>query len=169
MARVLRVTANLKEAISKSEVLAHRNLIKGSKERVTEQWIGNAQISTVTPRVNQAERRESLISYPERSCKMHQKCSLSSDVHIYFTRSQQKTYCYGFEQPIGRSESFNIRSSQFKICFMAQQQAITYQYDLFNQVGQDVMRPFGNSEAVCGAEPTKALQVKEARGQGREP
>ena len=29
MARVLRVTANLKEAISKGSVLTHRNLIKG--------------------------------------------------------------------------------------------------------------------------------------------
>jgi hypothetical protein len=29
MARVLRVTANLKEAISKTEVLTDRNLIKG--------------------------------------------------------------------------------------------------------------------------------------------
>jgi len=42
------VTANLKEAISKTEVLTHRNLIKGSGERATEQWIGNARNSTVT-------------------------------------------------------------------------------------------------------------------------
>ena len=48
MAMVLRVTANLKEAISKTEVLTHRNLIKGSNERATEQWIGNARKSTVT-------------------------------------------------------------------------------------------------------------------------
>jgi hypothetical protein len=48
MARVLRVTANLKEAMSKLDVLTNRNLIEGSKERVTEQWIGNARKSTVT-------------------------------------------------------------------------------------------------------------------------
>jgi len=50
---------------------------------------------------------------------------------------------------------------------MAQQQDITYQYDLFNQTGKDVMRPFAKSEAVSGALPTKALQVKEAGEQGR--
>ena len=48
MARVLRVAANLKEAISKADVLTNRNLIEGSNERVTEQWIGNARNSTVT-------------------------------------------------------------------------------------------------------------------------
>ena len=61
-----------------------------------------------------------------------------------------------------RSESFNIRSSEFKICFMAQQQEITYQYDLFNQTGEEVIRPFVNSEAVSGAVSTTVLQVKEA-------
>jgi len=49
MARVLQATANLKEAISKLEVLTDRNLIKGSSGRATEQWIGNAQNSTVIP------------------------------------------------------------------------------------------------------------------------
>ncbi|HOJ66750.1 MAG TPA: hypothetical protein P5157_06240 [Paludibacteraceae bacterium] len=48
MARVLRVTANLKEAISKADVLMNRNLIEGSNERVTEQWIGNARNLIVT-------------------------------------------------------------------------------------------------------------------------
>ncbi|MGB4577459.1 MAG: hypothetical protein WBI06_11240 [Paludibacter sp.] len=48
MARVLRTTANLKEAISKTEVLTHKNLIKGSQVRATEPWIGNARNSTVT-------------------------------------------------------------------------------------------------------------------------
>ena len=50
---------------------------------------------------------------------------------------------------------------------MAQQQDITYQYDLFNQTGKDVMRPFAKSEAVSGAQTIKVLQVKEAGGQGR--
>ena len=50
---------------------------------------------------------------------------------------------------------------------MAQQQEITYQYDLFNQVGQEVIRPFPDSETVCGALRTKALQVKEAGEQER--
>ena len=50
---------------------------------------------------------------------------------------------------------------------MAQQQDITYQYDLFNQSGEEFMRPFVRSEAVCGASTTKALQVKEACEQGR--
>lgn len=45
---------------------------------------------------------------------------------------------------------------------MAQQQEITYQYDLLKQVGQDVIRPFAKSETVSGALSTKALQVKEA-------
>ncbi len=71
------------------------------------------------------------------------------------------------EQHGGRSESFNLRSSQFKICFMEQQQAITYQYDLYCETGQEVDRPSLRSEAVCGAQPAKALQVKEAGGQGR--
>lgn len=71
------------------------------------------------------------------------------------------------EQHRRRSESFNLRSSEFKICFMAQQQEITYQYDLFSQTGQDVIRPFVNSEVVIGAVSTKALQVKEAGGQTR--
>ena len=50
---------------------------------------------------------------------------------------------------------------------MAQQQAITYQYDLFDTKGQEVIRPFAGSEAVCGAQATKALQVKEAGEQER--
>jgi len=50
---------------------------------------------------------------------------------------------------------------------MAHQQEITYQYDLFNQTGEDVIRPFGKSETVSGAQPTKALQVKEAGEQER--
>ena len=50
---------------------------------------------------------------------------------------------------------------------MTQQQDITYQYDLFTQTGQDVIRPFVNSEAVTGAVSTTALQVKEAGEQAR--
>jgi len=50
---------------------------------------------------------------------------------------------------------------------MEQQQAITYQYDLFDSMGQDVIRPFVPSEAVSGAQPTKALQVKEVGEQER--
>lgn len=50
---------------------------------------------------------------------------------------------------------------------MEQQQAITYQYDLFDTKGQDVIRPFAGSEAVRGAQATKALQVKEAGEQER--
>ena len=50
---------------------------------------------------------------------------------------------------------------------MAQQQEITYQYDLFNQKGQAVIRPFAKSEVVNGASTTKALQVKEAGEQER--
>jgi len=50
---------------------------------------------------------------------------------------------------------------------MAQPQAITYPYDLFNESGQDVIRPFPDSETVRGALGTKALQVKEAGEQGR--
>jgi len=50
---------------------------------------------------------------------------------------------------------------------MAQQQAITYQYDLFDTMGQEVIRPFAGSEAVRGAQATKALQVKEAGEQER--
>ncbi|MBF6627254.1 MAG: hypothetical protein ITG04_01930 [Proteiniphilum sp.] len=49
---------------------------------------------------------------------------------------------------------------------MEQQQAITYQYDLYCETGQEVDRPSLRSEAVCGAQPAKALQVKEAGGQG---
>jgi len=45
---------------------------------------------------------------------------------------------------------------------MAQQQDITYQRDLFNGTGQDVIRPFAKSETVRGAHAIKALQVKEA-------
>jgi len=50
---------------------------------------------------------------------------------------------------------------------MAQQKAITYQYDLFSETGQEVDRPSLKSDAVRGAQPAKALQVKEAGGQGR--
>ena len=50
---------------------------------------------------------------------------------------------------------------------MEQQQAITYQYDLFESKGQEVIRPFAGSEAVRGAQATKALQVKEAGEQER--
>lgn len=50
---------------------------------------------------------------------------------------------------------------------MAQQQAITYQYDLFTETGKEVMRPSDKSETVRGAQPTKALQVKEAGEQER--
>jgi len=50
---------------------------------------------------------------------------------------------------------------------MEQQQAITYQYDLFDSKGQDVIRFFVGSEAVRGAQVIKALQVKEAGEQER--
>ena len=50
---------------------------------------------------------------------------------------------------------------------MEQQQVITYQYDLFDTMGEDVIRPFAGSEAVRGAQATKALQVKEAGEQER--
>ena len=50
---------------------------------------------------------------------------------------------------------------------MAQQQEITYQYDLFSSMGQDVVRPFATSETVSGAQTIKALQVKEAGEQER--
>ena len=50
---------------------------------------------------------------------------------------------------------------------MAQQQDVTYQYDLFTQTGEDVMRPFVISEVVSGAVPIKALQIKEAGEQER--
>ena len=50
---------------------------------------------------------------------------------------------------------------------MAQQQAITYQYDLFSETGQEVDRPYDKSEAVRGAQSAKALQVKDAGEQGR--
>lgn len=50
---------------------------------------------------------------------------------------------------------------------MAQRQEITYQYDLFEQSGQEVTRPFVKSEDVNGALTTKALQVKEAGEQER--
>ena len=45
---------------------------------------------------------------------------------------------------------------------MAQQQEIPYQYDLFTQTGQDVIRPFATSETVSGAQAIKTMQVKEA-------
>jgi len=48
MARVLRVTANLKEAISKADVMTNKNLIEGSNEKATELWIGDARNSTIT-------------------------------------------------------------------------------------------------------------------------
>lgn len=50
---------------------------------------------------------------------------------------------------------------------MAQQQGIPYRYDLFNEMGQDVIRPFSKSEVVNRALSTKALQVKEAGEQER--
>ena len=50
---------------------------------------------------------------------------------------------------------------------MAQQQYITSQYDLFNQSGEDVIRPFAESETVSRFLSTKALQVKEAGEQER--
>ncbi|HPQ13162.1 MAG TPA: hypothetical protein PLQ60_06815, partial [Paludibacteraceae bacterium] len=37
----------------------------------------------------------------------------------------------------------------------------------FDSMGQDVIRPFAGSEAVRGAQATKALQVKEAGEQKR--
>jgi len=50
---------------------------------------------------------------------------------------------------------------------MAQQQEITYQYDLLNPMGEEVMRPFAKSETVSGAQTIKALQIKEAGEQER--
>ena len=41
----------------------------GLTGRATEPWIGNAQNSTVTLRVNHAKRKESLLPYPGRSHK----------------------------------------------------------------------------------------------------
>lgn len=74
MTMVLWATTNQEEVISKSEVLTHRNLIQGSSLR------GNRAMDWERPKinrnsrgVNQAERRESLIPYPERSCKALQQ------------------------------------------------------------------------------------------------
>ena len=50
---------------------------------------------------------------------------------------------------------------------MAQQQAITYQYDLCFETDQEVNRPSLKSETVRGARRAKALQVKEAGEQKR--
>ncbi len=50
---------------------------------------------------------------------------------------------------------------------MSQPQEITYQYDLFNRQGGEVVRPFPKSEAVCGAQGIKVLQVREAGEQER--
>ena len=50
---------------------------------------------------------------------------------------------------------------------MEQQQAITYQGDLFTHVAGEVIRPSARSEAVSGAQAIKALQVKEAGEQRR--
>ncbi|MBP9017287.1 MAG: hypothetical protein KBG17_06065 [Paludibacteraceae bacterium] len=44
---------------------------------------------------------------------------------------------------------------------MAQPQAITYQYYLFNESGQEFIRPFPDSETLRGALGTKVMQVKE--------
>jgi hypothetical protein len=41
---------------------------------------------------------------------------------------------------------------------MAQQQEITYQYDLFSQTGEEVTAPFVNNEVVSGDVSTAALQ-----------
>ena len=50
---------------------------------------------------------------------------------------------------------------------MAQQQEITYQYELFKCTVQEVIRPFAKSEVVHGALSITALQVKEAHEQER--
>ena len=50
---------------------------------------------------------------------------------------------------------------------MAQQQEMTYPYDLFSQTGKEVIRPSAKSEAVRGAQTAKVLQVEEAGEQGR--
>ncbi len=50
---------------------------------------------------------------------------------------------------------------KYLICFMAQPQAITYQYYLFNESGQEFIRPFPDSETLRGALGTKVMQVKE--------
>ena len=50
---------------------------------------------------------------------------------------------------------------------MAQQQEITYQYELFKCTVQEVIRPFSKSEVVHGALSITALQVKEAHEQER--
>ncbi len=50
---------------------------------------------------------------------------------------------------------------------MEQQQAITYQGDLFTHVAGEVIRPSARSEAVSGAQASKTLQVEGAGEQGR--
>ena len=44
--------------------------------------------------VNQAERRESLISYPERSCKAHQQCKNNRDV-VYALQEVSRGHSIG--------------------------------------------------------------------------
>lgn len=66
-----------------------------------------------------------------------------------------------------RSESLNLRSSQFKSHFMEQQRVIAYQLDLFHSLEQDAMCPSHNRDTVSGAEARKALQVEGAGEQGR--
>ena len=66
-----------------------------------------------------------------------------------------------------RSESLNLRSSQFKSHFMEQQRVIAYQLDLFQSLEQDAVCPSHNRDTVSGAEARKALQVERAGEQGR--
>ncbi len=46
---------------------------------------------------------------------------------------------------------------------MAQQQEIMCQYDLFNQMGQDIIRPFATSEAGMWSSSEKGLAIKRSR------
>ena len=168
MARVLRVTANLKEAISKPEVLTHRNLIQGLLDRVTEPWIGNAQNSTVT-QVSKSGRTQEKFNILSReilqgapTVQNRQRC-----LFIPYKKSAEDIVPLAGTAHRGRSESFNLRSSQFKIRSMEQQQAITYQGDLFTHVAGDVIRPSATSEAVSGTQASKTLQVEGAGEQGR--
>ena len=49
---------------------------------------------------------------------------------------------------------------------MEQQQEITYQYELFNQIGEGVIRPFVPSETVRGAQGDKGVAIKRSRRTG---
>ena len=110
---------------------------------------------------------ESLLSYPERShFLLYQQQTERRQSALSDEKSAEDIVVFFFRKR-RRSESVNLRSSQLECSFMAGQQAIVYQLDLFSEQNQRAIPYFEKREGVSGSQARKGAQIKGEGQQGR--